>query len=113
MTTTRRDLLKTLPVLVGSAAIADSSAWSAEKVELVVSPAAATPLHSISVRGASKGTIVIEDGEGREYLRQPATDPFEFVAGGALGRHAVKLFVDGDRLVATAGFDLDCETSHQ
>ena len=111
MTTTRRDLLKTLPVLVGSAAIADSAAWSAEKVELVVSPASATPLHSISVRGASKGTIVIEDGEGREYLRQPATDPFEFVAGGALGRHAVKLFVDGDRLVATAGFDLNCETT--
>ncbi len=111
MTTTRRDLLKTLPVLVGSAAIADSVAWSAEKVELVVSPASATPLHLISVRGASKGTIVIEDGEGCEYVRRPATDPVEFTAGGALGRHAVKLFVDGDRMVATAGFHLDCQTS--
>ncbi len=111
MTTTRRDLLKTLPVLVGSAAIADSAAWSAEKVKLVVSPASATPLDLISVRGSSKGTIVIEDGEGREYVRHPATDPFEFTAGGALGRHEVKLFVDGDRLVATTGFHLDCQTS--
>ena len=111
--TTRRDLLKHLSVVASAAAISPSTLSASERVALSLSPDPAhafAPLQSVTVRGASSGTFVVTDGDGVEYLHAPATDPFEFRTGAALGRHTIQLLQEGDRLTASASFELDCRT---
>ncbi len=54
-------------------------------------------------------TVHVLDGAGRPYVECPAAAAVTFQAGGALGRHSV-LVQQGDRLLGTAHFQVDCAT---
>lgn len=111
--TTRRDLLKTLTAVAGAAAVSPASLAAVGKATLSLSPESGrpfAPLQTIMVSGASSGTLVVTDGDGTEYLRAPAKEPFKFRAGGALGRHTILLLDADERLLASTHFQLDCRT---
>jgi len=111
---TRRTVLKTLPSL-GATVIAARALHLTENVSLAITPEPShpfLPLQTVQVKGASaNGTLVVLDGDGEEYVHAPSSDPFEFKTGGALGRHTVQLLTPDQKLLASANFHLECETS--
>ncbi|MGD2175106.1 MAG: hypothetical protein PVJ27_06865 [Candidatus Brocadiaceae bacterium] len=68
------------------------------------------PLDAVTVRGAEGGTIRVLDGDGCEYIRGEATDPFTFGASGAVGTHTVLTEDEDGRLSDKATFSVDCAT---
>ncbi len=68
------------------------------------------PLDRVTVRGADSGRIAVLDGEGREYVRAEAADPFSFTAAGALGEQNVVREDEEGRPVESVTFTLDCTT---
>jgi hypothetical protein len=111
---TRRAILKTLPSL-GATVMVAHALPSKERVSLVLAPEPTRPflpLQTVQVKGASaNGTLVVLDGDGEEYVHAPSSDPFEFKTGGALGRHTVQLLSPDQKLLGSANFHLECETS--
>lgn len=83
MSLNRRDVLKILP----AAATANLTANVLADIRLrsiQIEPSGKEtylPLETITVRGATNSTIAVLDGEGEEYVRTPARDPFEFQVG--------------------------------
>lgn len=108
----RRDVLKILPAAAAASLTADLQANVAPS-SIHLEPAGKDsylPLETITVRGASQGTIIVLDGDGDEYLRAPAQDPFAFTVGATLGLQKVRVTgVDG-MLAAEAMFRVDCTT---
>jgi hypothetical protein len=46
------------------------------------------PLERLTLLKATPGTIVVQDGCGREYFRAPSQSDLQFVVGGTLGCHS-------------------------
>ncbi len=69
------------------------------------------PLDEVTVTGAAEGVVVVRDGRGREYTRREASDPFQFIASGALGTHTVTCEDAEARVQQTTSFELDCTTT--
>jgi hypothetical protein len=108
----RRDVLKILPAAAAASLTPDLLANVAPS-SIHLEPAgkdAYFPLETITVRGASQGTIAVVDGDGEEYLRVPAEDPFVFSVGGSLGLQKVKITGADGMPAAEAMFHVDCAT---
>ena len=112
MSFNRRDVLKILPA-AATANLTSNILANPTVRSIHIEPSTKEtylPLDRITVRGATGGTIVVFDGEGDEYMRSPARDPFEFQAGGSLGRQKIMLLGENDIPLAEAHFYLDCVT---
>ncbi len=74
-------------------------------------------LEQIPIRGLSvivvedaTGTVVVWDGDGREYVRTSAAGTVQFQVSGSIGSHTVLLFSDDGRLQDRTTIRVDCET---
>lgn len=108
----RRDILKVLPAVAAANLTAPSLA-NASPSSIHIEPYGKEvylPLETVTVHGASYGTILVFDGEGEEYLRAPARDPFPFTVGGALGVQRAVVHSEDGKPVAEATFNVDCAT---
>lgn len=76
-----------------------------------LSGAAVAPLQRVSMLGARSGTLVVRDGAGRVYLRQPAQPMMEWTVGGALGQHLATLEDAAGQVVAQATFRVAATTA--
>jgi hypothetical protein len=108
----RRDVLKILPAVAASNLTPPVLA-NAPPHSIRIEPSGKgvyLPLETITVRGASHGTITVLDGGGEEYLRLPANDPFTFIAGGSLGLQKIMIAGENGTPAAEATFNVDCLT---
>src|SRR5579863_4349004 len=108
----RRDVLKILPAAATATLTSNLHAVASQR-SLHIEPAGKDkylPIETITVRGATSGTIAVLDGEGEEYMRAPATDPFEFQTGGSLGRQKIVLLREDGASIAETHFQVDCAT---
>ena len=115
----RRNLLKTLP-FAASSVLASPSTFAQPTnapVPLTLEPDGTTPLRplqdvTLHIPGDrwQDCVVIVLDGAGREYFRQPATNTLSFKAGGALGRHTVRLLNREQAVVGETAFPLDCIT---
>jgi len=108
----RRDVLKLLPA-AAAANLTIPVLINASPPSIHIEPSGKDvylPLETITVRGASHGTIMVLDGDGEEYLRFPANDPFTFTVGGSLGLQKIMIAGENGALVAEATFNVDCST---
>ena len=115
---TRRDVLKALPACVAGAAVArGESLWGAKgAATLTLRPSwpVHRPLEMIAIHGGEAAqTLVVSDGEGREYARRAGAGQAAFRVGGALGTHTICALDAEDRLLGIARFQVDCETEIQ
>lgn len=77
----------------------------------VQSGAAVAPLQRVTILGATGGTLVVRDGAGRVYLRQPAQPLIEWTVGGAPGQHQVTLEDEAGQVVQRAAFRVAATTA--
>jgi hypothetical protein len=115
----RRHPLKTLPV-AASVALAWPSAQAKSQTgsaTLSLEPAPVTPFRPleqatlrINCAGSERGTVVLLDGAGHEYLRVKAADKLLFTIGGALGRQVARLLDEHGAIAAELEFAVDCST---
>jgi hypothetical protein len=68
------------------------------------------PLQIIYLAGAEGNSISVYDGAGREYFQAQGAPIIEFRAGGALGRHTVKVYDRRNRILNELSFHLDART---
>ena len=68
------------------------------------------PLDRLVVHIRGQGTVSVEDGKGRVYLREPAQPLVHLQIGGALGRQRIQLLSKEGRLQAEASFTVVAET---
>jgi hypothetical protein len=72
------------------------------------------PLDTVTLVGAREGTIVVSDGDGREYARvavpSEASGHVRFRVGGSLGTHTVRNVVATGELAAQTTFTVDAAT---
>ncbi len=80
-------------------------------LETASSGRAVEPLEKVTVSADAAGTLVVLDGQGREYLRRRAGRRVAFAAAGALGRHEVRLEDAEGRLIERTEFHVDCQTA--
>jgi hypothetical protein len=108
----RREILKGIPLLAGAAVLnPPPNAFAATPLSLSPQlPNPYRPLQEITVRGATRGALVVRDGDGVEYLRAPARDPYSFKVSGALGLHTVELHESEEQIRGVARFRVDCAT---
>jgi hypothetical protein len=118
MNSDRRNLLKSLP-MAATAALAPYSLDANERtsrVMLGIEPAGASfrPLQQVTLHlsgnGWENGTIILQDGAGREYLRGKARAAFPFTIGGALGRQTARLLNPEGAIAGELEFTVDCST---
>jgi len=76
-----------------------------------IKPDSVKPLDRVTVSASARGVVSVCDSLGREYVRSPAGRTVRFQAAGALGNHAVHLEDAAGRILETATFRVDCETS--
>ena len=116
----RRALLKAMP-MAATAGISlgrgQSIRSGVDSVSLsldVGEGAVCRPLQVLTLRAAASSnpaaTLVVLDGLGREYVRQPAGAEMKFTVGGALGRQTARLLGTHGETVAEAAFAVDCVT---
>lgn len=112
MSFNRRDVLKILPAAATANLTANVLANTAPR-SIHLEPSGKDtylPLETITVRGATHGSIAVLDGEGEEYMRAPARDPFEFQVGGSLGLQRVVLSGENGVAMAETTFLVGCAT---
>ncbi len=68
------------------------------------------PLEKVVFACIGKGTIVVKDGKGREYIRTKAMPNTSFIAGGAVGKHTISLLNNDGKSLANTNFILQAET---
>ncbi len=68
------------------------------------------PLDQVTIVGEPGGTLIVRDGQGREYVRRKATSSSTFLAGGAAGVHTIVLVDKHGKLVRTASFRVEART---
>lgn len=108
----RRDVLRILPA-AAAANLTTRVQANVAPPSIHIEPSgkdAYLPLETITVRGANRGTISVLDGDGEEYLRAPAADPFVFTVGGSLGSQKVIVTGDGGAPTVETAFRVDCAT---
>ncbi len=115
----RRKLLKFLPVAASAAVVSPSvlSTAQSSNIEMELEGDATQsrlPLDQIKLHLAGSGlesyTISVFDGAGMQYHRGPAHALVGFEAGGALGRHTIRLLDKTDATIAELNFAVDCVT---
>jgi hypothetical protein len=76
-------------------------------------PATLRPLATVTLKGASAGTVVVEDGQRRPYFSAPAEPgkPLRFSVGGAAGKHTVKAIARDGRTRDSLTFDVAAATT--
>ena len=52
----------------------------------------AKPLETLAVAGKPGAVLKVYDGKGQQYVSMPMKPVANFITGGALGRHTVKIF---------------------
>ena len=111
MSIDRRSVLQILPAVVSSALARPTDLFLAVS-QLRLEPAEGTckPLQTITLRGAQTGIVVVSDGAGQPYVRQPARDPVQFKVGGALGTHTVRVLDAPGTVAGPVSFEVDCAT---
>lgn len=82
-----------------------------EPLSLTPAQSVYRPLDEVNVAGSGSGHLLVLDGQGRCYVDRRVTLPDSFLAGGALGTHAVLLFDESGNLSGRASFLLDAATS--
>lgn len=111
MSIDRRSILKMMPVSAGGAfAGAIPPLDSAPKLHTELPRVPCRPLDEIKLRGASTGTIVVEDGAGDVCVQRAARDPFLCKVGGSLGVHHASLQDAQGKTLSSVSFDVDCKT---
>ena len=68
------------------------------------------PLDEVAVTTSGAGTLSVLDGQGREYVRQPAAARTTFLAGGAAGTHTVRLLDGAGEALSSLTFRLEPRT---
>ena len=68
------------------------------------------PLQMIYLAGAEGNTISVFDGSGREYFQAKNAPIIKFRAGGALGRHTVKIYDRRNRILNELSFHVNAST---
>ena len=93
--------------------VAADAQTDARPLSLTPVQSAYRPLDEVTVAGSGSGHLLVLDGQGRSYVDRRVTLPDSFLAGGALGTHAVLLFDESGNLNGRASFMLDAATSIQ
>jgi hypothetical protein len=70
----------------------------------------AVPLQTIYLAGAEGNSVSVFDGIGREYFQAENAPLIKFRAGGALGRHTVKIYDSRNRILDELSFHVDART---
>lgn len=122
MSSTRRDVLKLLPVL-GVAAAAPLSANTFGTIPspengplpatISIQPEPQTslpPLSRIHIESSAVGRLIVRDGDQRIYYETDFRKSAELITGGALGTHSVSLVSAEGQLLGHRTFEVDCKT---
>ena len=80
------------------------------RLELEQTPAVVHPLQAVTVTAPGPGVVSVLDGQGREYVRVPATGRISFTAGGAAGVQSVRLLDGTGKVAGSAAFRLEART---
>jgi hypothetical protein len=80
------------------------------RLDLERPPAVVRPLQEVVLQAAGPGAVSVLDGQGREYLRVPASGRVVFSAGGAAGLQTVRLLDAAGKVEDSASFVLEPRT---
>lgn len=69
------------------------------------------PLDTLEVVGGAPGVLSVLDGDGREYVRVPASSQLTFRVGGALGKQTARLLDGHGAIRDQVTFRLEAETT--
>jgi len=118
----RRKILKSLPLAASAALASPSNLAIAEKQEfqLSIEPSMDAPFRPLQQailhltgNGCGDTSLIVQDGEGREYYRAQAASHMPFTIGGALGRQLARIIRKNGSVAAEISFTVDCSTDLQ
>lgn len=104
----RRRMAALLALLVGC--VAFPAAATELRLEAEPIPVVFRPLDEVAVTTPGAGTVSVLDGQGREYVRQPANGRLTFLAGAAAGTHTVRLLDPAGTVRSSLTFLLEPRT---
>ncbi len=122
MSSTRRDILKLLPVLgvaatsplsAGTFAVGSTPENEPLPATITIQPeprASLSPLSRIRVESSTPGRLIVRDGNQRVYYEIDFRKSAEVVVGGALGTHSISLVSVDGQLLGHRTFEVDCKT---
>src|SRR3977135_3664390 len=71
----------------------------------------ARPLETLAVAGKPGAVLKVYDGKGKQYVLMRMKGVTDFIAGGALGRHTLKILDAKSKLTDSISFIVDATTN--